>query len=148
GGTAGQMLARLRSTADGLLVSRETVTDYSLALGALVKLRVLDRSSGRFRLVPFHVVGVVQEFPSAPRDSFMVANFAYLESATHDPGPNVVFVKAKGDPAALARRVAATTRGDGAAVKDIRSQTAQTVSSITTVDLGGISRIEEAFAVA
>ena len=34
------------------------------------------------------------------------------------------------------------------AVKDIRGQTAQTVSSITTVDLGGISRIEEAFALA
>jgi putative ABC transport system permease protein len=30
-------------------------------------------------------------------------------------------------------------------VKDIRAQTAQTVSSITTVDLRGISRIEEAF---
>jgi putative ABC transport system permease protein len=31
-------------------------------------------------------------------------------------------------------------------VKDIRQQAAQTVSSITTVDLGGISRIEEIFA--
>ena len=31
-------------------------------------------------------------------------------------------------------------------MKDIREQTAETVSSITTVDLRGISRIEEAFA--
>jgi putative ABC transport system permease protein len=47
---------------------------------------------------------------------------------------------------AVAGRVAAATRSAGTAVKDIRHQTAQTVSSITTVDVGGISRIEEAFA--
>src|SRR5439155_787154 len=71
GGSASQMLARLRARADGILVSRETVTDYSLAIGDLLKLRVLDRRTGNFRVAPFHVVGVVQEFPSAPRDSFM-----------------------------------------------------------------------------
>jgi putative ABC transport system permease protein len=47
-------------------------------------------------------------------------------------------------PTAL--RVAAATASAGTSVKDIRAQAAQTVSSITTVDLGGISRIEEAFA--
>src|SRR5205085_361361 len=64
---------------------------------------------------------------------------------THDPGPNVVFVKTSADPATVARQVAAATRHDGTVVRDIRAQTAQTVSSITTVDLGGIRRIEEAF---
>jgi putative ABC transport system permease protein len=58
----------------------------------------------------------------------------------------VVFVRASGDPDAVARRVAAATVGFGTNVKSIRQQTAQTVSSITTVDLRGISRIEEAFA--
>src|SRR5207244_8925343 len=89
---------------------------------------------------------VVQEFPSAPRDSFMVANRAYLERATHDPGPNVVFVKASGDPVGTAHRVAAATRASGTTVKNIRQQSVQTVSSITTVNLHGISRIEETFA--
>jgi putative ABC transport system permease protein len=130
-----------------VLVSKETIGDYSLRIGDLLKLRVLDRRTGRFRVVPFHVVGVVQEFPSAPRDSFMVANLAYVERVTHDPGPNVVFAKAPGDPAAVAHRVAAATRAAGVSVKDIRRQTAATVSSITTVDLSGISRIEEAFAI-
>ena len=147
GGSAKDMLARLRSHPDGILVSRETITDYSLGQGDLLKLRVLDRTSWRFRVVPFHVVGVVQEFPSAPRDSFMVANIAYLKSATHDQGPNVVFAKAKDDPVALRERIAARTSADGTIVKDIRNQTAQTVSSITTVNLSGISKIEEAFAV-
>ena len=147
GGSAAQMVARLKSRPDGILVSRETVTDYSLAIGDLLKLRVLDRATGAFQVAPFHVVGIVQEFPSAPRDSFMVANLAYLERLTHDPGPNVLFVKAGSGPVAVSRRVAAATRSSGAVVKNIRQQTAQTVSSITTVDLAGISRIEEAFAV-
>ena len=38
--------------------------------------------TGRFRVAPFHVVGIVQEFPSAPKDSFMVANLGYLEQLT------------------------------------------------------------------
>ena len=147
GGSASEMMSRLQARRDGILVSRETVTDYSLAIGDLLKLRVLDRSTGEFRVAPFHVVGVVQEFPSAPRDSFMVTNLAYLESVTHDPGPNVVFVKAASGPVAVSHRVAAATSSSGAVVKNIRQQTAQTVSSITSVDLAGISRIEEAFAV-
>jgi len=147
GGSAAQMLARLRSTRDGILVSRETVTDYSLNLGDLLRLRVLDHTTGRFRVAPFHVVGIVQEFPSAPKDSFMVANLAYLDQVTHDPGPNVLLVRASGDPTALARRVAAATRSYGTTVNDIRRQTARTVSSITTVDLRGISRIEEVFVI-
>jgi putative ABC transport system permease protein len=148
GGGAGPMLDRLRSTPDGILVSKETITDYSLNVGDLLRLRVLDRRTGRFRVAPFHVVGIVQEFPSAPKDSFMVTNLAYLERVTHGPGPNVVFVRAGGgDPGALAQRVAATTRRYGVSVKDIGAQTAQTVSSITTVSLRGISRIEGAFVV-
>jgi putative ABC transport system permease protein len=147
GGSAAEAMNRLRSTPDGILVSRETITDYSLNRGDLLKLRVLDRATGRFRVAPFHVAGIVQEFPSAPKDSFMVANLTYLERVTNGSGPNVVFAKASGDPPAVARRVAAATRADGTQVKDIREQTAKTVSSITTVDLKGISNIEEAFAV-
>jgi putative ABC transport system permease protein len=147
GGGASELMKRLRATPDGILVSRETITDYSLARGDLLKLRVLDHRSGQFRVVPFHVVGVVQEFPSAPRDSFMVANLSYLQAADHAGGPNVVFAKS-GDPRPTSRRVALATRGDGAIVKNIDEQTQQTVSSITTVDLRGISRIEEIFTVA
>src|SRR5439155_119787 len=44
--------------------------------------------------------------------------------------------------------VATATGRYGTNVKDIRRQTTQTVSSITTVDLRGISRIEEAFVLA
>src|SRR5262249_10147212 len=145
GASATQILDRMRTTPDGVLVSKETISDYSLRLGDLLRLRVLDRARGRFHVVPFHVVGVVQAFPSAPRDSFVGTNLDYLEQLTHEQGPNVVFVKSAGDPRALAHTLAAATSRDGTTVRDIRGQTAQTVSSITTVDLAGISHIEEVF---
>jgi putative ABC transport system permease protein len=145
GGSAATMLNRLRSSRDGILVSKETINDYSLRLGDLLRLRVLDYASGRFRVAPFHVVGVVQEFPAAPKDSFMVTNLNYLQHVTNDPGPNVAFIRASGNPVGLAHEVTNATREVGVSVKDIRQQTAQTVSSITTVDLRGISKIEEGF---
>jgi putative ABC transport system permease protein len=147
GGTASQALSRLASRPDGILVSKETISDYSLNYGDLLRLRLLDHSTGRFHVVPFHVLGVVQEFPSAPRDSFMVANYTYLEAADHTGGPNVVFANSD-DPAATAHRVASATSADGTIVKNIAQQSRETVSSITTVDLRGISKILQVFTVA
>jgi putative ABC transport system permease protein len=147
GAGAAQTMARLAHRPDGILVSKETITDYQLRIGDLLNLRVLDHATGRFRSVPFHVAGIVQEFPSAPRDSFMVANLAYLQAADHAGGPNVVFARSS-SPTATAQRVADATRSDGTIVRSIDQQTQQTVSSITTVDLRGISRIEEAFTIA
>ncbi|MDX6410572.1 MAG: putative transport system permease protein, partial [Gaiellaceae bacterium] len=146
GGNAKQILDRLRSTPDGVLVSKETITDYSVGVGDLLKLRVLDRSTGKFHVAPFHVVGIVTEFPSAPHDSFMVTNLAYLTARTHDGGPNLLLVRTKGDPSSVAQRIAAATKSAGTSVGDIHQTTAKIVSSITAVDLSGISRIEEAFA--
>ncbi len=148
GSGASATMARLRSTPSGILVSKETITDYQLRLGDLLRLRVLDHSTGKFRVAPFHVVGIVQEFPSAPKDSFMVANLAYLESVTHGTGPNVVFAKTSGNPASVAHAVAAATASSGVSVKNITDQIHLTTTSITTVDLTGVSRIEEVFAVA
>jgi putative ABC transport system permease protein len=147
GADAAQTIARLRAHPDGILVSKETMTDYQLSMGDLLRLRVLDRSRGRFHLVNFHVAGVVQEFPAAPRDSFMVANLAYLRAADRAGGPNVLFVRT-GSPAATAAAIAARTAHDGVIVKSIDQQVRETVSSITTVNLSGISRIEEIFALA
>ena len=147
GGSASQMIQRLKARPDGILVSKETISDYSLRAGDLLKLRVLDHRTGNFRVVPFHVIGVVQEFPSAPRDSFMVANLNYLQQADHAGGPNMVFAKSS-DPGPTSRRVATATKADGAIAKNIDEQAQQTVSSITTVDLRGISHIEEFFTIA
>jgi putative ABC transport system permease protein len=147
GSSAAQSMAALRATPDGILVSRETITDYQLNIGDLLRLRVLDQQTGKFVVAPFHVVGVVQEFPSAPKDSFMVTNIAYLQQVTHGPGPNVVFAKTSSNPATVAAGVTVAVKPFGASVKNIQQQVQQTTSSITTVDLNGISRIEQLFAV-
>jgi putative ABC transport system permease protein len=147
GSSAAQSMAALRATPDGILVSRETITDYQLNIGDLLRLRVLDQQTGKFVVAPFHVVGVVQEFPSAPKDSFMVTNLAYLQQVTHGPGPNVVFAKTSSNPATVAAGVTVAVKPFGASVKNIQQQVQQTTSSITTVDLNGISRIEQLFAV-
>ncbi len=146
GGSAREMMNRLRARPDAILVSKETITDYSLALGDLLKLRTLDHRTGTFQVVPFHVAGIVQEFPSAPKDSFMVANLSYVLTATHDPRPNVVFARTSGDPSRVARTVSRAVAAKGAVVHNISDQATQTASAITTVGLRGISRIEEAFA--
>ena len=62
-------------------------------------------------------------------------------------GPNVLFVRS-GYTGLTAAAIAARTRQDGVIVKSIDQQTRETVSSITTVNLGGISRIEEIFVLA
>ena len=147
GASAAQTIQRLRARPDAVLVSKETITDYQLRLGDLLRLRVLDRATGRFHIVPFHVAGIVQEFPAAPRDSFMVANLSYLRAADHAGGPNLVFARTS-DPARTAAAVGAATAASGVSVKNIAQQTRQTVSSITTIDLTGISGIEEAFVIA
>src|SRR5439155_21824567 len=102
GGSAKEMMSRLGTARDGILVSKETITDFSLRPGDLLKLRVLDQGTGKFRVVRFHVVGIVQEFPSAPKDSFMVTSRTYLQQATHSAGPNVVFAKVSGNATTVA----------------------------------------------
>ncbi|MBS0548572.1 MAG: ABC transporter permease [Proteobacteria bacterium] len=147
GAGAQTLMTRLEETPSGILVSKETILDYSLKEGDLLRLRVLDHQTGRFHIVPFHVVGVVQEFPMAPRDSFMVANLSYLTAADHGGGPNTVLAATAESPSTVGARVAGATKGYGVTVKNIDQQTVQTVSSITTVDLTGITRLEEAFAI-
>jgi putative ABC transport system permease protein len=147
GASAAETMKSLASRPDGLLVSKETITDYSLRPGDLVKLRVLDHNTGKFVIAQFHVAGVVQEFPSAPKDSFMVANLSYLQRVTHAAGPNVVFARTTGDAAAVGRAVTAAMASNGATVSTIGQQTQKTTSSITTVDFTAISRIEQVFAV-
>jgi putative ABC transport system permease protein len=148
GASAATVLDTLRHQPDGVLVSAETIKDYGLSTGDLVRLRLLDSATGQYRIVDFHVAGVVREFPTAPHDSFLVANLAYVLGATHVGGPNVDLVAVKADPPTVAGRVAAAVAQSGATVRDISAQTALTSSSLTAVSLAGISRLEEGFALA
>jgi putative ABC transport system permease protein len=147
GGTAQQLMRRLAQRPDSLLVSSETVSDFQLSPGDTVNLRIQDARSKALRTVPFHYAGIAKEFPTAPKDSFFVANASYIAKAT---GSDAVGAFLLGTGGTHQKQIAAQVRakvGTGATVSDL-TQTRGTVgTSLTSVDLAGLTRIELAFAV-
>ncbi|MFF3817043.1 ABC transporter permease [Streptomyces bluensis] len=147
GGSAQQLMRRLAQRPDNLLVSAETVNDFQLSPGDTVNLRVQDAQTKVLRTVPFHYAGIVKEFPTAPKDSFFVANASYVAKAT---GSNAVGAFLVDTGGSNQKAVAAQLRGrlgTSATVTDL-TQTRGTVgTSLTSVDLAGLTRIELAFAV-
>ncbi len=75
-------MQRLAQRPDNLLVSAETVKDFQLSPGDNLNLRIQDAKTKTLRTVPFHYAGIVKEFPTAPKDSFFVANASYVAQAT------------------------------------------------------------------
>ena len=67
-------MAQLAATPDGVLVSPETVSDFQLQPGDTIRLRLQSAADQQYHVVPFHYVGIAREFPTAPSDSFLVAN--------------------------------------------------------------------------
>ncbi|MEU1465243.1 FtsX-like permease family protein [Streptomyces sp. NPDC005727] len=147
GGTAGQLMRRLAQRPDNLLVSEETVHDFQLSPGDTVNLRIQDARTKALRTVPFHYAGIVKEFPTAPKDSFFVADAAYVAKATGSDAVGAFLLDTGGSHQ---QQIAAHLRqrlGTGATVTDL-TQTRGTVgTSLTSVDLAGLTRIELAFAV-
>jgi putative ABC transport system permease protein len=154
GGTVGSLMRTLAREPDGVLVSAETVLDYQLRPGDRITLRLTGAGSGvgsgvgssQPVAVQFRFVGVVKEFPTAPTDSFLVANRDYVRSAVGG-GPSTYLV----DTGAAAPRVAAGLRqrlGPDVTVTDIGTARAAVGSSLTAVGLRGLTRVELGFALA
>ncbi|MYT21698.1 FtsX-like permease family protein, partial [Streptomyces sp. SID7760] len=147
GGTARTLLGRLAARPDALLVSEETVKDFRLAPGDTVNLRLKDDRTQTLRTVPFHYAGIVKEFPTAPKDSFLVANAEYVARTTGSDAVGAFLLDTGGThqhgvAAALRRKL-----GPSATVTDITQARSTVGSSLTAVDLAGLTRIELGFAV-
>ena len=148
GGTARQLVGALAAQPDNVLVSAETVHDYQLHPGDAITLRLQQGGRGAYIEVPFHYAGVVNEFPTAPSDSFLVANAAYVAQATGSGDIGELLVDTGGrDIAAVAERVR-TALGPSAAVTDLVTSRRVVGSSLTSVDLGGLTKVELSFAIA
>ena len=146
--TASQALAKLRARPDAVFVSQETVNDYRLNLGDTVRLRLLSARDHQEHVVPFTFVGVVREFPTAPKDSFLVANAAYLGQVTGMNTAEVALLRVSGDPApALTGAQKVVQNLPGVRVTGLSATRAGISSSLTAVNLSGLSRIELAYAV-
>jgi putative ABC transport system permease protein len=146
-GDAAATMAALAETPDGLLVSQETVQDYQLQPGDKINLRLLSVTDHQYRMVPFHLIGIVREFPTAPRDSFLVANAAYVAGQTGSSTAEVVLLRSRIDPARLAHEVeVALGPASGLRVSDIDSALRLVNSSLTAIDVSGLTDIELGFA--
>ena len=146
GGSAAQLMTILAREPSAILVSAETVKDYQLHPGDTLNLRLQNGRTKQLTTVPFRYEGVAKEFPTAPKDSFFVANQSYVAARTGSNAVGSFLVQTDGtNPAVVARRVAAVV-GSGAAVSDIVNQRHVVGSNLTAVELSGLTRIELAFA--
>ena len=95
--------------------------------------------------MPFTFVGIVREFPTAPKDSFLVANAVYVAKATGSDAREVVLVRSK-DPAATARDLKFALASDPSltvtSLGEVRSLIS---SSLTAVSLSALTEVELVF---
>ncbi len=145
GGTASQLMATLAQHPDSILVSQETVKDYQLHLGDQIILRLQDAHSQQTVPVKFHYVGVAKEFPTAPKDSFFVTNSSYVAQQTNDAAVATYLINTTGNPHTVAGKVRAALGSSGPAVTDITTTRTAVGSSLTAVDLNGLTRVELGF---
>ncbi len=146
GGTAAGLMKIIARDPSAILVSAETVKDYQLHPGDRINLRLQNGVTKRLTTVPFHYEGVAKEFPTAPKDSFFVANQSYVAAMTGSNAVGSFLVQTDAtNPAVVARRIRAAV-GSSAAVTDIVNQRHVVGSNLTAVELSGLTRIELGFA--
>ena len=145
GGTVTESMHQLATQPDSILVSAETVKDFQLSPGDTINLRLSDARTHQLTPVPFRYIGVVTEFPTAPKDSFFVANAAYIAQRTGSDAVGAFLVDTGGrDTTAVAARIQ-TLVGTTATVTDIATTRGTVGSSLTSVDLAGLTRVELGF---
>jgi putative ABC transport system permease protein len=145
-GNARAALKKLANQPDGVLVSDETVSDFQLNRGDELNLRLKGTRDNV--VVPFRFVGVVREFPTAPKDSFLVVNSAYLASHAESGLQWTILIRSERDPSLLAREVSRVVGPIvGVKVSDIASVQRQISSSLSAIDLRGLTLLELSFAV-
>jgi putative ABC transport system permease protein len=148
GGTARALMARLAAQPDAILVSAETVRDFQLNPGDLIRLRLQDGRTGQLITVPFHYVGVAKEFPTAPRDSFFIANASYVAASTGNPSVAEFLVNTDGtSPTVVASRLRSAL-GPSVGITDVLTSRHVIASTLTAVDLSGLTKVELMFTLA
>ncbi|MEO7198029.1 MAG: FtsX-like permease family protein, partial [Solirubrobacterales bacterium] len=146
GGTADQLLSTLAAKPDSILVSAETVKDFQLHPGDLLRLRLQDGLTKKYKTVQFHYAGIAKEFPTAPLDSFLVANSSYIAQRTGSDAVGSFLIQTDGTSSTtVASRVSAQV-GTSAKVTDIATSRMVIGTSLTAVELSGLTKVELAFA--
>jgi putative ABC transport system permease protein len=146
-GDAAATLELLKRTPNGVLVSDETVSDFQLKQGDTINLRLQSGADHAYHAVSFTFIGIVREFPTAPSDSFLVANADHVAAQTKIPVAETILVKSAIPPSALAADIRAALSGaPGLAVSEIGDAAHRIGSSLVAVDLRSLTGLELAFA--
>jgi putative ABC transport system permease protein len=141
-------LALLKATPDGVLVAEETVKDFQLNPGDELNLLLQNAADHQYRTVRFHFIGTVREFPTAPKDSFLVANADYLAQQTGNPAAEVALVRTHGALESIARDARAlASQFPGVTVSTLGETQTIISSSLTAVDLHRLTQLELGFSV-
>ena len=146
GTTADQALADLEARPDAILVSAETVLDFQLQPGDLIRLRLQDNATQQYTTVPFHYVGIINEFPTAPKDSFLVANASYVARQTGSDAVGAFLVNTSGSNVGPVADQVRASVGTGGSVTTIQDARGLVSSSLTSVDLSRLTGLELVFA--
>lgn len=148
GGDAKKSLDLLQRTPDGVFVSAETVNDFQLNPDDTINLRLQTAVDHQYHVIPFRFIGIAREFPTAPHDSFLVANAAYVAKMTGLDTSEIVLLKTTAPSAEIAtaaRSIVAPL--PGVKVTELGETLRLIGSSLTAVDLGGLTRLELGLAI-
>jgi putative ABC transport system permease protein len=96
--------------------------------------------------VDFHSVGIVNEFPTAPKDSFFVTNGTYVAQQTGSSAVGTFLVNTGGRNVTSVADTIQHLVGTSAKVTTINDARGLVGSSLTSVDLSGLTRLELSFA--
>jgi putative ABC transport system permease protein len=141
-------MAALAAQPDGVLVAAETAKDYQLQPGDTINLRLQSSVDHQYHVIPFKFMGIVREFPTAPKDSFLIANASYVVQQTATPAAEIVLLRTSGDPAPVANGARDVAAGlAGVQVTDLGTTQRTINSSLTAIDLRGLTQLELAFAI-
>ncbi|MBI2684307.1 MAG: ABC transporter permease [Actinobacteria bacterium] len=146
GGTARELFAVLAKRPNAILVSREAVIDYQLKPGDTVNLRIQDGRTQASKAVQFTYAGIAKKFPSAPSDSFFVANAGYVAQQTGSNAVGTFLIQTGATPPQQVAKLVAAKVGTTALVSDITSKRRKIAGSLTSVELAGLTRVELSFA--
>src|SRR5260370_20278650 len=138
-------MATLARRPDNILGSSETVKDFQLQPGDVIRLRIRDATTKQLKTVAFHYAGIGKEFPTAPRDSFLIANRTYITQQTGSDAIGAFLLDTNGSNPARVAQNARQLVGTAATVTDIPPTNQLVGSSLTAVTLSALTQVELVF---
>lgn len=147
-GSAAQAMQALASVPNGVLVSQQLADAYSISVGDPVIIRLPHAGNSNSQAVETHLqaVGIIQYFPSAGSDNYLVMNLAYMQNVTRNDKISYFLIRTNESPQVVAKRIQSTL---GAQIpmktEDIDTAILALGNSMTSLNLQGLGSIEKGY---